>query len=133
MSTRAEHTRESLLQALYRLERGRGRIVKDGKLSIAAVAREAGVSSALIHNRYPDVADQINIAKNKAYRAQRDAKVNELKRQKDINRELRAEIAELYAKLAKSASVIAALTAENDRLAAIVSSENTIVLPQNRG
>ncbi|NEV65122.1 TetR family transcriptional regulator [Thiorhodococcus minor] len=133
MSTRAEHTRESLLQALYRLERGRGRIVKDGKLSIAAVAREAGVSSALIHNRYPDVADQINVAKNKGYRVQRDAKVNELKRQKDMNRELRAEIAELYAKLAKSASVIAALTAENDRLAAIVSSENTIVLPQNRG
>jgi hypothetical protein len=50
-----------------------------------------------------------------------------------MNRELRAEIAELHAKLAKSASVIAALTAENDRLAAIVSSEKTIVLPQNRG
>lgn len=130
MSARADQTREALRMALYRIQNGRGKVVKDRKLSIAAVAREAGVSAALIHNRYPDVAEQINVLKNKAYRAQRDAKVDEFKRQKEINRELRAEIADLSAKLAKSASVIATLTAENDRLSAIVNTEKVVVLPR---
>jgi AcrR family transcriptional regulator len=31
----------------------------DGQISIAAVAREAGVSNATIHNRYPEIAERV--------------------------------------------------------------------------
>ena len=129
MSGRADNTREALRMALYRIQRGRGKVVKDGKLSIAAVAREAGVSAALIHNHYPEVAEQIHVLKNQAYRAQRDAKLDEVKCLKAINRELRADLADLSAQLAKAASEIATLTADNERLSAIVNTDKVVVLP----
>ena len=68
------------------------------------MAREAGVSAALIHNHYPEVAEQIHVHENQAYRAQRDAKLDEVKRLKATNRDLRADIADLSAPLAEGAS-----------------------------
>ena len=45
--------REKDLQlALSRIQRGRAH-TKETKVTIASVAREAGVSTALIHNHYP--------------------------------------------------------------------------------
>lgn len=56
----APHTEKRLRLALLRVANGRPiRIDGNRKLSIKAVAEEAGVSAALIHNRYPSVAAEI--------------------------------------------------------------------------
>lgn len=60
-------------------------------MSIAAVAKEAGVSRALIHNKYPDFAEQIRKASGKATRIQRDEKHRLLMEERDRNRALRSE------------------------------------------
>jgi AcrR family transcriptional regulator len=55
-----EQTKKTIELAIKRIQQGAPRIVeKRTKLSIAAVAREAGVSNATIHNRYPDLANKI--------------------------------------------------------------------------
>nr|WP_242452230.1 hypothetical protein [Morganella morganii] len=60
MKTKRTDTRASLELALKRLQADVPLTVpKGGKISIAAVAREAGVSHATIHNRYPDIAEHI--------------------------------------------------------------------------
>ncbi|EGM0865563.1 TetR family transcriptional regulator [Salmonella enterica] len=60
MKTKRTDTRASLELALKRLQADVPLTVpKGGKISIAAVAREAGVSNATIHNRYPDIAEKI--------------------------------------------------------------------------
>lgn len=48
----AEAREKDLRLAMHRIERGRAR-TGESKLSIAAVAREAGVTTALIHNPLP--------------------------------------------------------------------------------
>lgn len=52
-------TKRRLELALRRLQHGRMRSNHDGRISIAAVAREAGVSNATIHNRYPEIAERV--------------------------------------------------------------------------
>ena len=76
-----------------------------GKVSISAVAKLAGVTPALIHNTYPDLAEKIRGLMGKASRSQRDAKHDALVREREINRALRQELAEVRADLAKLASV----------------------------
>ena len=60
-TSRNRKVREQALRlAILRICAGRPvRISRDRKLSIAAVAEEAQVSSALIHNRYPHIAVEI--------------------------------------------------------------------------
>lgn len=79
--------------------------VAQGKMSISAVAKVAGVTPALIHNTYPDLAEKIRGLMSKTTRTQRDAKHDALVRERDINRTLRQELAESRADLAKLASV----------------------------
>jgi hypothetical protein len=69
---------KQLRLAITRIERGRSR-EKDAKLTIASVAREAGVSTALIHNHHPQIAELVRDAQGRSSRAQRDAKHSELK------------------------------------------------------
>ena len=58
--TSREITKKKLDLAIMRLQKGMTKIVPSGtKLSIAGVAKEAGVSNATIHNRYPEVAEAI--------------------------------------------------------------------------
>lgn len=76
-----------------------------GKMSISAVAKVAGVTPALIHNTYPDLAEQIRGLVGKATRTQRDAKHEELVRVREVNRSLRQELADTRTDLAKLASV----------------------------
>lgn len=61
------------------------------KVSIAAVARDAGVTPALIHNKYPALAEQIRTATGKAMRSQRDESLRRLMNERERNRALRAE------------------------------------------
>lgn len=75
------------------------------KISIALVARTAGVTPGLIHNTYPAVAERIRILMGKSVRAQRDSKHQALIVEKEKNRTLRAENDQLLEDLARIASV----------------------------
>lgn len=103
MGDRKVHNRKQTIdgieQAIAQLQ------ASQGKVSISAVAKMAGVTPALIHNTYPDLAEKIRGLVGKATRSQRDAKHGELVREREINHTLRQELAETKATLAKLASV----------------------------
>jgi AcrR family transcriptional regulator len=130
MSRSVETTRKNLEMALYRLQKGRGKIVKGGRLTVAAVAKEAGVSTATIHNRHPEIAEQIRALQGKESRRQRDRKHAELQRVREANRALRAELAELKADLEKLASINETLALENRVLRAERDDENVAASPR---
>ena len=103
MGDRKVHNRKQTIdgieQAIEQLQ------ASQGKLSISAVAKMAGVTPALIHNTYPDLAEKIRGLMGKATRTQRDAKHSALVREREINRTLRQELVETRATIAKLASV----------------------------
>lgn len=84
-------THKALLDAIERVCR------TEGDVSIAAVAREAGVSASLIHNRYPDVAVAVRALSG---------------------REKRDDIAQLRAVLIKERAMAKNLREENSALLA---------------
>jgi uncharacterized coiled-coil DUF342 family protein len=106
---------KDLRLAISRIERGRAD-TETTKLTIASVAREAGVSTALIHNCHPDIAEIIREAQGRSRRAQCDAKHQELQAEREKARALRDEIATLRSQVAKLASVNEVLLAENRTL-----------------
>ena len=75
------------------------------KVSISAVAKAAEVTPALIHNTYPDIAEKIRGVVGKSTRLQRDAKHEALVKEKERNRDLRAEVERLRIEAAKLASI----------------------------
>ena len=103
MGDRKVHNRKQTIdgieQAIEQLQ------ASQGKLSISAVAKMAGVTPALIHNTYPDLAEKIRGLVGKATRTQRDAKHSALVRERKINLTLRQELVETRATIAKLASV----------------------------
>jgi AcrR family transcriptional regulator len=82
------------------------------------VAREAGVSTALIHNHYPTVAEAIREAQGRSSRAQRDVKHQDYLTEREKNRMLRQENEELREKIASLASINEVLMAETRTLKA---------------
>ncbi len=105
--------REKELQfALLRIELGRAK-TGEKKVTIAAVAREAGVSAALIHNHYPKIAEAIREVQGHSSRAQRDLKQQDLRAEREKGRALRQEIEELRFKVASLASINEVLINEN--------------------
>ncbi|MEZ8107202.1 TetR family transcriptional regulator [Vibrio cortegadensis] len=113
-SQKEKATHKAVRLAIVRIEKGRPNIVSDKrKVSVAAVAEEAGVSRALIHRDCPELLERIKGGVNKDIRQQRDAKQTELNKYKDRNRELRSEVAELKAMLAKVQSQNATLIRKN--------------------
>jgi AcrR family transcriptional regulator len=122
-------TRERDLRlALARIQHGRAHTAET-KVTIAAVAREAGVSTALIHNHYPIIAEAIREAQGRSSRAQRDVKHQDLRAEREKNRTLRTEIEELRAKVASLASINEVLITENRLLKAKQSDSKVIDLP----
>lgn len=120
--------RERDLQlALARIQRGRAH-TGETKVTIAAVAREAGVSTALIHNYYPIIAEAIRNAQGRSSRAQRDVKHQDLRAEREKNRALRQDIEELRAKVASLASINEVLIAENRVLQAKQSDSKVVDL-----
>ena len=75
------------------------------KVSISAVAKAAEVTPALIHNTYPEIAERIRGVVGKSTRLQRDAKHEALVKEKERNRDLRAEVERLRLEAAKLASI----------------------------
>lgn len=92
--------------ALSRLQR------RGEKVTLAAVSKEAGVSAGLIHNRYPDFAEEVRALIGKALRKQRDDKADELKQARDRIKDLNQLVATQNEQLCKYASVNEMLTRE---------------------
>src|SRR5690606_1226835 len=90
--------------ALYRIQKGRAH-TGETKVTIAAVAREAGVSTALIHNYYPGIAEAIREAQGRSSRAMRDVKNQDLIAERKKSAAYRQEIEKLRAKVANLASI----------------------------
>lgn len=123
----AEDREKDLKLALYRIQKGRAR-TGETKVTIAAVAREAGVSTALIHNHYPRVAEAIREAQGRSSRAMRDVKQQDLIAERKKSADYRQEIEELRAKIANLASVNEVLLDENRVLKAKMSDRKVIDL-----
>lgn len=119
-SPKEKATHKAVRLAIIRIEKDRPNIVDAGrKMSVMAVAEEAGVSRALIHRDCPDLLERIKGGVNKGVRQERDAKQSELKKYKERNKALRAEIAELKALLAKVQSQNATLVRKNMSLSGV--------------
>jgi hypothetical protein len=112
MMQRSGHEKRTkqLRLAIARIEHGRSTRADSKRLTIAAVAREAGVSAALIHNCYPDIAAQIRERKDKR------GGNNEVSDLRARARELRAEIGDLQRKIAQLATINEVLLVENETL-----------------
>lgn len=122
-------TEKELRNALIRLKHGRPKIVdKKRKLSISALAEEAGVSDSTIHNRYPEIAAEVREIMGKAMMEQRDEKRDALKLEKEKNRELRQYIEKLETDIKKLASINATLTSENQILKAAAENDKIVLL-----
>ena len=77
----------------------------DGSVTITAVAREVGVTPALIHNRYPDVDSTIRGLAGRHKRDEMTALKSALEEERKKCGQLRAENGELFAELRTLASV----------------------------
>jgi AcrR family transcriptional regulator len=111
-------TKRRLELALRRLQHGKMRSSNDGRISIAAVAREAGVSNATIHNRYPEIAERVRAlhartAKDVARAIPDTSDILHKKLQ-----ETRKQIDQLRKDLVKSQSINLRLLRENEMLRA---------------
>lgn len=100
----AEDRAKDLTLALYRIQKARAH-TGETKVTIAAVAREAGVSTALIHNHYPQIAEAIREIQGRSSRAIRDVKHQDLIVERRKSVAYRQEIEELRAKVASLASI----------------------------
>jgi hypothetical protein len=98
------------------------------KVSISAVAKVANVSSALIHNTYPDLAEQIRAISGRSTRSQRDEKHTALLKEREANRNLRAENVSLKADFCRVASVNQKLLTEMAVLKGITSGKVIAIL-----
>lgn len=121
----AEDRQKDLKLALYRIQKGRSRS-GETKVTIAAVAREAGVSTALIHNYYPGIAEAIREAQGRSNRAVRDLKHQDLVAERKKSADYRQEIEELRMKVAHLASVNEVLLDENRVLKAKLSDRKVV-------
>ncbi|MBN3729648.1 TetR family transcriptional regulator [Burkholderia sp. Tr-20390] len=121
MSTSAKVSRRTTERALelaiLRIRQGVPKLVPIGtKLSIAAVAKEAGVSNSTIHNRYPVVADSIRRIVRGEHSQQLESKQGALKDCMEKLKQAKKEIKQLQDDLAKSQSINLRLTKENELL-----------------
>jgi hypothetical protein len=112
-------TQDELAKAILRLQR------RNTKLSISAVAREAAVTPALIHNVYPDVATEIRRLAGKSLRSQKDAFAQELAAEKMNSRSLRAELKQALKDLATQVSTNTTLRHEIEQLKALAEAKIT--------
>lgn len=124
----AETRKKELQLAIFRIEQGRAR-TKVKNLSIAAVAREAGITPALIHNHYPSIAEDIRVKLGAASRQQRDAKQTELSKEKMKCKELRKELKDMGGRMAKLVSINEMLLLENRVLNAKEGSSKVVIVP----
>jgi AcrR family transcriptional regulator len=127
----AEDREKDLKLALLRIQKGRAR-TGETKVTIAAVAREAGVSRALIHNYYPRFAEAIREAQGRSSRAMREVKHQDLIAERKKSAAHRQEIEELRANVAKLASINEVLLDENRVLKTKMDDRKVVDLPSRK-
>jgi len=127
----AEVRKKELRLAILRIKHGKSRSGIT-RVSILSVAREAGISAALIHNHYPSIADDIRREQGQDSRAKRDAISQRLKKERDKNRKLRGENSALYTDIRRLASINEVLLAENRSLHARAGVESVVPLVPRR-
>ncbi|MCL9799024.1 TetR family transcriptional regulator [Pseudomonas sp. AKS31] len=123
----AEDREQDLKAALLRIQKGRAN-TKESKVTIAAVAREAGVSAALIHNHYPRIAETIREAQGRSIRAMHDVKQKDLVVERKKSAMYRQEIEELLVRIANLASINEVLLDENRVLKAKINDRKVVEL-----
>jgi AcrR family transcriptional regulator len=123
----AEAREKDLSLAIFRIERGRAN-TKATKLSVSAVAREAGVTPALIHNHYPSIAEKIRVKLTRSSRQKRDEKQSELKKVQERNRELRQLLSYAEERIATLASINEMLLLENSTLKASAADRKVVLI-----
>jgi hypothetical protein len=116
-----EETEKELELAILRVKD------KGSKLSISAVATEAGVTAGLIHNTYPDIAKKIRTATGRDIRQQRDAMAAKLRAVRVQMKALRAERTEALADVGKLASINETLRLEVATLRATASGKVVVL------
>jgi AcrR family transcriptional regulator len=103
------------------------------KVTIVGVAKEAGVTPALIHNKYPEIAEQIRRTTGKSTRDQLQAKNRLLIREQARNRDLRTERDALLQEVRDLASENESLRRELTIQQAIAEGSVTrLAVPRNR-
>lgn len=127
----ADVREKELRLAIFRIQRGRAHS-KATVLSISSVAREAGVSSALIHNHYPQIAELIRVKQGAATAERLENKASELKAEREKNAKLRREIQTLKEQLARLASLNEMLLVDNQTLRAARKSGNVAPMPPSK-
>ncbi|MDN7670233.1 MULTISPECIES: TetR family transcriptional regulator [Burkholderia cepacia complex] len=98
-------------------------------MSISSVAAEAGVSAGLIHNTYPDIAEEIRTQVGRGIRQQRDATVAEVKKVREQLKTVRAERDAALADVATLASINETLRQEIATLQAVASGKIHVLPP----
>lgn len=119
-------TRKRLMLAFAKLKRDAERAGKKVGPSISAVAREAGVSHALIHNNYADIADEIRKAGGRSPRQLMEKQRTAAEKAEVRKNELREELAALKQENRGLAS-------ENARLLLLVASLKQQVFVRESG
>lgn len=127
----ADDREKDLLLALAKIVKGRSQ-KGESKVTISAVAREAGISTSLIHNHYPRVAEAIRDAQGRSSRAQRDIKQDELVNEREKSAGLRKEIKELRSQIAMLTSINEVYSLELRELKAKASAGNVLELGKKR-
>ncbi len=128
----SDTTRKELRNALIRLKHGRPKVVdKKRKISISALAEEAGIADSTIHNRYPDIAAEVRNLVSTDHRLQRDEKNDMLKVEKEKNKQLRSQIEQLELDVRKLASINASQAHEISTLKAHKISKKIVSINQN--
>jgi AcrR family transcriptional regulator len=98
------------------------------KVSISAVAAAVGVTPALIHNKYPDIAAEIRRVTEKGARLQRDDVREKLADAQATIRTLRSETKQLGQELRRLASLNEALRRQLAEAQAVANAKNVVAL-----
>lgn len=121
MIVQSDVTRAKLLAAFKDLQLAALRSKRDGtkvRIPIAKVARAVGCSNALIHNKYPEVAEKIRTANGESTEDRKKNQTEKNEKYKIRNKELNSEVTELKALLKATVSKNSTLILENKRLQA---------------
>lgn len=122
-------TYNKIRMAIVRIENGKPKVVSlDRKMSVTAVAEEAGVSDSLIHKDYADLLERIKKNQDKGYRSERNKKHDALKAEREKNRLLRQENKELKLERDNLVSINACLEEEVETLRSVKNSKNVVEL-----
>lgn len=116
---------KQLLLALHRIQRGRAH-TKATEVTFLTVAEEAGVSTALIHNRFDaTVGAAIRKAQGQSWKLVRDAMRQEIRDLKAKARDVRRELEAVKDQRRKLVTLNEVLTRENEVLRAVKAGKAT--------